>query len=53
MTDTKRTTISLPDELIGALEELKKTEEFKGLTYSELIRLMLKRGLAKVNVSRE
>lgn len=45
MTDMKRTTISLPDELVDALDELKNTEEFRGVTYSELIRAMIKRGL--------
>ncbi len=46
MTDMKRTTISLPDELVDALEELRSTEEFSGITYSELIRILIKRGLA-------
>lgn len=47
MTDMKRTTVSLPDELVDALNELKQTDEFKNATYSELIRVMIQRGLEK------
>jgi len=47
MTDMKRTTISLPDELVEKLDELKQTEEFKNVSYSELIRSMIQRGLDK------
>lgn len=49
MTDMKRTTVSLPDELVNALDALKKTDEFKNVTYSELIRTMIQRGLAKAH----
>ena len=45
MTDMKRLTISLPDELADKLEELKQTEEFKNVPYSKLIRAMIQRGL--------
>lgn len=47
MTDMKRTTVSLPDELVDALEKLKSREEFKNASYSELIRVMIQRGLEK------
>lgn len=47
MTDMKRTTVSLPDELVEKLDELKQTEEFKNTSYSELIRAMIQRGLEK------
>lgn len=47
MTDMKRTTVSLTDELVAALDELKESEEFKSCSYSELIRKMIKKGLAK------
>ena len=47
LTDMKRTTVSLPDELVDALNELRSTEEFKGVSYSELIRVLIQRGLAK------
>lgn len=50
MTDMKRTTVSLPDELVDALNDLRQTEEFKGVSYSELIRAMIQRGLAKCAV---
>ena len=49
MTDMKRTTVSLPDELVEALAELKKTDEFKNVSYSELIRAMIQRGLDKAS----
>lgn len=51
MTDMKRTTISLPDELVDALNVIRSTEEFKGKSYSELIRILIKRGLAKCEAS--
>ena len=49
MTDMKRTTISLTDELVEALDKLKQTDEFKNASYSELIRVMIQRGLDKAN----
>lgn len=45
MTNMKRTSVSLPDELVDRLAELKETEEFRGCTYSELIRRLIKAGL--------
>lgn len=45
MTNMKRTSVSLPDELVDKLAELKETEEFQGCTYSELIRRLIKAGL--------
>lgn len=45
MTNMKRTTVSLPDELVDRLAELKETEAFRGCTYSELIRRLIKAGL--------
>lgn len=47
MTDMKRTTVSLPDELVKALNALRETEEFKNVTCSELIRILIQRGLEK------
>lgn len=47
MTDMKRTSVSLPDEIVDALEELRSTEEFKNVSYSELIRVLIQRGLTK------
>lgn len=45
MTDMKRTTVSLPDELVASLDALKATEEFSRVSYSALIRIMIQRGL--------
>ena len=51
MTDMKRTTISLPDDLVEALDNLKQTDEFKNSSFSELIRVMIQRGLNKAACS--
>lgn len=45
MTDMKRTTISLPDEMVESLDQIRATPEFSGLTYSELLRRMILEGL--------
>ena len=45
MTDMRRITISLPDELDAAVEALKESERFKGRTYSQIIRYLLTLGL--------
>lgn len=47
MTDMKRITVSLTDEIVAAIEELKEAERFKGCTYSEIIRILVQRGLEK------
>lgn len=47
MTDMKRTSVSLPDEMVLALDELKRSDEFKDRPYSELIRAMVQLGLEK------
>ena len=47
MTNMKRTTVSFPDEIVDALVSLKKTDEFKGCTDSEIIRRLVIRGLEK------
>lgn len=47
MTDMKRITVSLTDEIVAAIEELKETERFKSCTYSEIIRILVKQGLGK------
>lgn len=47
MTTMKRTTVSFPDEIVVALDTLKKKPEFKGCTYSEIIRRLVVRGLEK------
>ena len=47
MTDMKRITVSLTDEIADAIAELQKTEEFKGVPASAIIRLMIERGLKR------
>lgn len=45
MTDMKRITISLPDELNDAVEEMKRSDEYKNAPYSAIIRALIERGL--------
>lgn len=45
MTDMKRITISLTDELNEALEAVKRSEEYKNAPYSAIIRALIERGL--------
>ena len=45
MTDMKRITISVTDEIDKAVEELKKTDEFRDAPYSGIIRQLVERGL--------
>lgn len=45
MTNMKRLTVSLPDDLVEALEILRTTAEFSGKPYSEIIRTLIQRGL--------
>ena len=47
MTNMKRTTVSFPDELVSALDALKRSEPFKECSYSEIIRRLVARGLEK------
>ena len=44
MTDMRRMTVSLPDELDKRILELKKEERFARYSYSEIVRQMLGRG---------
>ena len=52
MTDMKRITVSLPDEMVTLLDELKGTAEYKDKPYSELLRSMIQVGLAKAKRKR-
>lgn len=45
MTEMARKTISLPPEIERAVYELRKTDEFCKCSYSEILRVMIKRGL--------
>lgn len=45
MTDMKRTSVSLPDDLVAAIETLRQRPEYSGLTYSEIIRRLIIAGL--------
>lgn len=45
MTDMKRITVSLTDELDEAILVLKGTEQFKKSSYAEIIRFLLHHGI--------
>lgn len=45
MTDMRRVTISIPEELDRELLRLKKEDRFIRVSYSELIRCLLQAGL--------
>ena len=48
VTEMRRVTISIPEEIDKAVLEMKKTDEFVRDSYSEIIRKLLLAGLAKV-----
>ncbi|MCD8368288.1 MAG: hypothetical protein LUC48_09750 [Clostridiales bacterium] len=45
MTETRRITISIPADIEAKLIELRKTDEFCRMSWAELIRTMIERGL--------
>lgn len=45
MTDMRRVTISLPDEIDRRILELKKDDRYIRLSYAEVVRKLLERGL--------
>lgn len=45
MTNMKRITVSFPDDTTSQLEQLKRTEQFAGRPYSELIRYLVSVGI--------
>lgn len=45
MTDMKRVTIALPDNLDKKILELRKDDRFIRCSYSEIVRQVLERGL--------
>ena len=51
MTNMKRVTISLPDEIDKKIIELKKSDTYIRASYSEIIRMLLIAGLTEVNNS--
>lgn len=48
MTDMKRATVSFPDDIVDAIEALRKTEEHERDSYSEIVRFLVTRGLEKL-----
>lgn len=52
MTDMRRVTVSLPDNLDKRILDLRKDDRFARCSYSELVRKMLDRGFAKLETER-
>ena len=50
MTEMKRVTVSLPDEIDKKVLELRKDERFIRCSYSEIVRKLLEAGLAAKEV---
>ena len=46
MTEMRRITVAVPDEIDNAVIALRKTDEFARCTYSEIVRKILERGIA-------
>ena len=45
MTDMKRLSVSLPDDMVQGIGALKETEQFQKCTFSEIIRQCIRAGL--------
>ena len=45
MTDMKRISVSMPDDMVEALDRLRKTPEFENKPYSDVIRTLIQVGL--------
>ena len=45
MTNMRRVTIPIPDELDEKLLELKKTDEFVRCSYAEIVRILVRKAL--------
>jgi len=45
VTDMKRVTVALPDELDQKILEMKKTDEYIRKSYSEVVRVLLMAGI--------
>lgn len=47
MTDMKRMTISMPDEIDRKIMEMKKDDQYARYSYSEIVRVLVRMGLEK------
>ena len=45
MTDMKRVTIAMPSDLDAKILDMKKSDQYVRTSYSEIVRLLLVRGL--------
>ncbi len=49
MTDMKRTSVSLPDDVVAEIDMLRATDQYKKCSYSEIIRQCIREGLSSIN----
>ena len=47
MTDMKRMTISMPDEIDRKIMEMKKDDQYARYSYSEIVQVLVRMGLEK------
>ena len=52
MTDMRRVTISLPDELDKKILELKRNDRFVRCSYSEIVRQLMEHGYQMIEAER-
>lgn len=50
MTDMRRMTISMPDEIDQRIMEMKKEDRYARYSYSEIVRELVRLGLERVSV---
>lgn len=53
MTEMRRMTVSLPDELDKRIMELKKDDRFIRCSYSEIVRQLLDHGFSMLEADKE
>lgn len=53
MTEMRRMTVSLPDELDKRIMELKKDDRFVRCSYSEIVRQLLDHGFSMLETDKE
>lgn len=46
MTDMKHTSVSLPDDLVSAIQTLQESGKFRGCSYSEIVRRLVRIALS-------
>ncbi len=53
MTDMKRVTISFTDDIDIAIAQLRNRDDFKKVSYAEIVRYLVKRGIEATEISQD